>query len=502
MMTTFKNSLSTGRAGLGARLSTRLGASLAGLSLLACAVPAAHAAGATTTLDGRLYGDIVVAQPVGPMRAFVVLYSGGEGWQGTDQEAAELLARNGALVVGVDTPRYAAKLAATQENKLGCHYLVDDAEAISHQLQREAHSTRYFLPILAGVGQGGLLAERSLARAPANTLSGAIVLDADSQLDARFNPCVPDPTITHVKGFPGFIETGVTAGGNKGPAVTKGRTGAASAPVNAPVNVPLNAVVKAALDSAPAPHQFAKDTTEAQALLTLLKPHLSTPGAHDEEDLSDLPLIELPAAQPSDLLAIVISGDGGWRDLDKTIAESLQREGVPVVGIDALRYFWSAKTPEQTSHDVARVIQVYGARWHTRHIVLVGYSFGASVMPFVYTRLPAPMRAEVSQLSLLGFGPMADFQIRVTGWLGLPASDKALPVLPETARVPTALLQCFYGAEETEEETACPALARRGVSVVKTAGGHHFGHDYDELAQAIVTRWRAQIGARPSSPGR
>ncbi|MGI4984798.1 MAG: AcvB/VirJ family lysyl-phosphatidylglycerol hydrolase [Janthinobacterium lividum] len=487
MMAYFTHLLSTGRTGLHKGLHK----GLAGLSLLACALPAAHAAGATTTLDGRLYGDVVVAQPVGPMRAFVVLYSGGDGWQGADQDAAELLARNGALVVGVSTPRYAAKLAATQENKLGCHYLVDDAEAISHQLQREAHSTRYFLPILAGVGQGGLLAERSLARAPANTLSGAIVLDADAQLDARFNPCVPDPTITHVKGFPGFIETGAIAGGNRTPAVSKGRPGAAGAPVEAP----LNAVVSATLNSAPAPRPFTKDTTEAQALLTLLKPHLSTPGVHDEEDLSDLPLIELPAAQPSDLLAIVISGDGGWRDLDKTIAESLQREGVPVVGIDALRYFWNAKTPEQTSHDVARVIQVYGARWHTRHIALVGYSFGASVMPFVYNRLPAPMRAEVSQLSLLGFGPMADFQIRVTGWLGLPASDKALAVLPETARVPTALLQCFYGAEETEEETACPALARRGVTVIKTAGGHHFGHDYDELAQAIVTRWRAQIGS-------
>ncbi|MCY0387457.1 virulence factor family protein [Robbsia sp. Bb-Pol-6] len=479
-MAIFKNMLSTGRAGLTASLTTRL----MGLSLLAGMVPAAHATGVTTTLDGRLYGDVVVAQPVGPMRAFVVLYSGGDGWQRGDQDAAELLARNGALVVGVNTPRYAAKLAATQENKLGCHYLVDDAEAISHQLQREAHSTRYFLPILAGVGQGGLLAERSLARAPANTLSGAIVLNAETQLDARFNPCVPDPTITHVKGFPGFIETGVIAGaGGTGPANKAGTVSS---------NVPLNAAVSAALNGAPAPRQFTKDTTEAQALLTLLKPHLSAPGAHDEEDLSDLPLIELPAAQPSDMLAIVISGDGGWRDLDKTIAESLQREGIPVVGIDALRYFWSAKTPEQTSHDVARVIQVYGARWHTRHIALVGYSFGASVMPFVYDRLPAPMRAEVSQLSLLGFGPMADFQIRVTGWLGLPASDKALPVLPETAHVPTALLQCFYGAEETE--TACPDLAKRGATVVKTTGGHHFGHDYDELAREIVTRWRAQIG--------
>lgn len=58
-----------------------------------------------------------------------------------------------------------------------------------------------------------------------------------------------------------------------------------------------------------------------------------------EGDVSDLPLIELRAAQPTDLLAIVISGDGGWRDLDKTMALALQRDGVSVVGIDSLRYF-------------------------------------------------------------------------------------------------------------------------------------------------------------------
>jgi len=57
--------------------------------------------------------------------------------------------------------------------------------------------------------------------------------------------------------------------------------------------------------------------------------------------VAKLPLIELPASHPSPLLAIIVSGDGGWRDLDKVIAEKLSRNGVSVVGCDSLRYFWS-----------------------------------------------------------------------------------------------------------------------------------------------------------------
>ena len=106
------------------------------------------------------------------------------------------------------------------------------------------------------------------------------------------------------------------------------------------------------------------------------------------------------------------------------------------------------------------------------------------MLPFAYDRLPAELRAKVGLVSLLGFSKAADFEIRVTGWLGMPASGAALPTLPELARMPAALIECFYGAEE--EDTACPALAGRGVAVIRTPGGHHFGGDYKSLAQRIL----------------
>jgi type IV secretory pathway VirJ component len=451
-------------------LKTRQALALA-TGLFAAALPPADAAtattGATTSahVSGGRYGNVTVTRPAGPMRGFVVLFSGNAGWRTTDQQAADALARSGAMVVGVDTQRYAATVASKKET---CHNLVGDAEAMGHQLQREEQSSRYFSPIVAGSGQGGILATRMLAQAPMNTLAGAASVDPDATLDARFAPCPPDPTITHTKGLPGFVEVGATT------------TAAVSAP--------------AQTDGTPAVvRRLAAGTTTADAMVALLGSHVR-PHEASEEDVSDLPLIELPAARGSDMLAVVISGDGGWRDLDKTIAEALQKKGVSVIGWDSLRYFWSTKTPQQTSHDLARVLETYGSRWHTRHIALIGYSFGADVMPFAYSRLPEALRAKVSQMALLGFAHNADFQIRVTGWLGMPASDEALPALPEMSKVPPAIVQCVYG--EDEEDTLCPVLAKSGVSVIRTPGGHHFGRDYNNLASSILDSWRKQIAVR------
>ncbi|QQC64576.1 virulence factor family protein [Paraburkholderia ginsengisoli] len=395
----------------------------------------------TTTVPGGRYGDVTVTQPAGPLRGFVVLYSQAGGWSEADQQSADALAKAGALTVGVDTARYAANLSAKKET---CHQLVGDAEALSHQLERQSQSSHYFAPIVAGTGQGATLAMHVLEQAPSNTIAGAVSVDAEHALDARFKPCAPDPTIIRDK-VPGFVE--------------KASTGNA----------------------------------DRARLVALLTPHLQAVSTADD-DVSDLPLIELPAAHPNGLMAIVISGDGGWRDLDKTIAQALQKDGVSVIGWDSLRYFWSEKPPAQTSRDLARVMQTYGARWNAQHIALVGYSFGADVMPFAYNRLPEAQRAKVSLIALLGFAPDADFQIRVGGWLGMPASDKALKVRPELTKVPPAMVQCFYGADE--KDTLCPALDKTGIEVIRTSGDHHFGGNYNVLERRILNAFKKQSGVQ------
>jgi type IV secretory pathway VirJ component len=45
-------------------------------------------------------------------------------------------------------------------------------------------------------------------------------------------------------------------------------------------------------------------------------------------------------------------------------------------------------------------------------------------------------------------------------------------------------LLCFYG--EDEPESLCPKLDNRQFELIKMSGGHHFGGDYQGLAERIL----------------
>jgi len=130
-----------------------------------------------------------------------------------------------------------------------------------------------------------------------------------------------------------------------------------------------------------------------------------------------------------------------------------------VIGWDSLRYFWSRKSPEQIANDLSQVIDTYATRWGASKVALIGYSFGAGIIPFAYDRLPREAKERVVQLSLLGFASTTDFEISIAGWLGAPASKDAAPTEPALASIDPMMIQCFYG--EDESDSACPALAEK-----------------------------------------
>ena len=111
------------------------------------------------------------------------------------------------------------------------------------------------------------------------------------------------------------------------------------------------------------------------------------------------------------------------------------------------------------------------AKWHADKVALIGYSFGADVMPFVYNRLPPSLRAHVVLIALLGTLQVCRFRNLGSRMAGRTAGADALPVMPQAIKIPPRLMQCFYGQDETD--TACPALAQRGVETFRRNGGHH-----------------------------
>lgn len=195
-----------------------------------------------------------------------------------------------------------------------------------------------------------------------------------------------------------------------------------------------------------------------------------------------IPVVEVPAGQTTDTVTLFLSGDGGWRDLDRDVAGEMAKLGYPVVGIDTLRYYWQHKTPEQSAADLSELMQHYRQKWGTKRFVLTGYSFGADVLPAIYNRLPAEDQQRIDAVMLLAFARSGSFEIEVEGWLGKEGQEA--PTGPEMAKLPASKVVCVYGVEETDE-SGCTDKTAVGERL-KLPGGHHFDENYPALAKRLI----------------
>ena len=434
------------------------------MAALAAATPAWATSSATDppSVDGLTLGPLQPLLPSGDPVGLVFLLSDLSGRTPELDAAARRLTELGLIAVPVDLPAFLARQDAQGR---ACLYLVSDLEEASRRVQAVGGRGRYLTPIVAGTGMGAAVAYAALAQSPDATLAGAASDGFSTRIATKAPLCAGAPF--HAAGAGSF---------DYDPSPLPGWWRVAPAPNETEAAEAFAAAtgVEDALVASP-------EGDLAERLVALIEAPLAAATA---DTLSGLPLVELPVTTPGRLMAVVYSGDGGWRDIDKDIASRLQAKGIPVVGVDSLRYFWSEKSPEQIAADLGLIIDHYREAWQRPEVVLIGYSFGADALPFAYNRLTPDERASVTRMALLGLSRSADLVIHVTGWLGVESHEGSLPTAPELARLPPALVQCFYGAEE--KDTACMSPELKNAQVVKTPGGHHFDGDYGKLADTIL----------------
>jgi type IV secretory pathway VirJ component len=202
--------------------------------------------------------------------------------------------------------------------------------------------------------------------------------------------------------------------------------------------------------------------------------------------LAGLPLVEVPAKPGPDsgTIAVFISGDGGWADLDDGVSKELAARGVGVVGVNSRAYLAHRKTPEQAAADVARIARVYLDRWHAHPLVLAGYSRGADMIPFVANRLTDDVKAHVVLLAMFGVAHAANFQFH---WIDMIRDEKRAddrPVLPELERLRGQRMLCVYGTKE--KDSGCRDADSTLITRVARNGGHHFDGNWPALADLIL----------------
>jgi type IV secretory pathway VirJ component len=179
-----------------------------------------------------------------------------------------------------------------------------------------------------------------------------------------------------------------------------------------------------------------------------------------------------------------LTGDGGWGVTDKGLAGEFAAAGVPVVGWNSLQYYWHRRDPDEAARDLARILRHYLAAWGKARAVLVGYSFGADVLPIIVNRLPADLQARVPVVVLLGPTDQASFEFHVGNWLGLTSGDAVYPVAPEIARIAGAKVFCFCG--EDDADAICGRLDATRVTTVILTGGHRIGRHFDGIASQVL----------------
>jgi len=448
----------------------------------------------TQTIAVPTFGTVTIYQPDTPPQEVVLFLSGDGGWNLGVIGMAQRLRREGALVVGIDIRAFMKSL----ESSRGCAYPAGALEELARAVQLRFKLPQYHRPILVGYSSGATLVYAAIAAAPPETFAGAVSLGFCPDVELRTALCaMRGLQATKRKGlgydlapFKASVVPWMVMQGEVdqvcGPDVTRAfvaETGAAR----------LFSLPRVGHGFGVTAHWEPQFVEAYRAIATARRAHEPSPVTTPE--VSDLSLVEVPATHPGDgdTLAILLTGDGGWAGLDKGLAAGLAARGVPVVGWSSLGYYWRPRSPAGAAVDLNRIIDHYTTAWRKPRVLVVGYSFGADVAPFLVNRLPAPVKARVTGLTLLGPSATASFEFRMTDWL-MGGGDSRYPVPAEVERV-SVPVTCVSATDEPD--SVCRGIAAAHVRRATVGRGHHFGGEYDRLLDLVLRPPPASAKDRP-----
>lgn len=209
-------------------------------------------------------------------------------------------------------------------------------------------------------------------------------------------------------------------------------------------------------------------------------------------ELARLPITEMPALPDTGgVLAIFLTGDGGWAPLDKQVVAELRAHGVAVIGLNTRPYLSKRKEPEQMAEDLTMIARHYLTAWNRPRLAIVGYSRGADLMPFAVSGMPLEMRERIVLLGMLGLATRAGFEFHFEDIFVAVKRKTDQPTLPTLEKLRGMHMLCIYGADEKESgcRAAPPGLITK---VIQLPGGHHYDDDFRKLGQLVIAELHAQ----------
>jgi len=197
---------------------------------------------------------------------------------------------------------------------------------------------------------------------------------------------------------------------------------------------------------------------------------------------TSLPLSLYASTDTTKPLIFYISGDGGFNKFSTSFMQSLNKEGYAVIGLDAKDYFWNKKKPQEAATAIEEVLNGSNKEWKKKNIVLIGYSFGADVSPFMLTHFSAALSNRINHLILLSPSAKTDFEIHVLQMLGW-GKDAGESVPAEINKIlkPVTII-----VGDDENEFPFDQVTIKNKQIVKMPGGHHYDGDVDALCKQVI----------------
>ena len=201
---------------------------------------------------------------------------------------------------------------------------------------------------------------------------------------------------------------------------------------------------------------------------------------------NNLPLTIYPSLDKDGTKPFVfmISGDGGWTKFDNEMCENLVKNGLAVVALDAQKYFWNPRTPMEASTEIARSAQYYMQLWNKKGFLLLGFSFGASLVPFITEYFPQTLQQSLKGIYGLSPDLKADFEIHLGDMLGFGNKKDTYDVLEQMIKMRKFNPVCIFGEDEPLE--AQSKFGGAGLKILTVPGNHHYNNDAKKIADVIA----------------
>lgn len=213
-------------------------------------------------------------------------------------------------------------------------------------------------------------------------------------------------------------------------------------------------------------------------------------------NVRNLPIVELRATHvASPTLAIILSGDGGWADIDRHVGQRLQARGVDVIGVDMRDYLRGGhRTPAGIGADVSRIARRYMGLWQRPGFALIGYSRGSDLAPFAAAHLAPDVKPRLQLIAFLALLERASFVYHFSDLWRTTSGRGDIPILPVLEQLRGTPMLCVYGKDE--KESLCRTAPAGLMTVIERPGAHHFDGNYDVLADDVYTAMQKANAAR------